>query len=138
MWLAFDPLTRQTVMNGSVRQYREANTSAPRSALVAAGVLGADTERFIFPAPTWKQRQCRAFFGDSPLQECSGNGACSLEGVCVCAGEYTGRGCQLLVQTVEVGEDLTVTPVPWVQHSPPARSQGRVQGSGAGWARSLS
>jgi hypothetical protein len=77
--------------------------------LVSTGVMA-------FPTPTWAQRRCqikgpgqsgatlsedeRDAWHSGTTVECSGNGACSEDGECVCGEGYAGLRCQQQAKTV--------------------------------------
>mmetsp|Transcript_87241 Transcript_87241/g.154546 ORF Transcript_87241/g.154546 Transcript_87241/m.154546 type:complete len:921 (-) Transcript_87241:127-2889(-) len=50
-----------------------------------------------FPMPVWAFRRCVAQQVDSDGRECYGHGLCSVEGVCECDNEWTGKSCEIRV-----------------------------------------
>lgn len=79
------------------------------------------TGELIFPMPPWVQRRCRvlgpgANASASGLRqtgsvECSGNGVCSLAGVCVCTAGYGGVACaRSLLQACAAGYEADPDP----------------------------
>lgn len=71
-----------------------------------------------FPMPTWQQRECeRRYLRATPPNtdpctisdlhvienQCSGHGACSMEGLCVCDSGFTGDGCDEIIPVVDHG-----------------------------------